>query len=223
VSPQTVNRTILRDQIKNALLERILDGTYRPGERIKELHVAEEFGVSQAPVREALRELEILRLVVSEPFKGSRVREVNQADILESYPVRAALEEVAARAAAGRVTRQAKRFAKEIDAMRAAAAANDLSRFVAHDVAFHRLIVLASANNTLVEMWQSLHVDLRTRVTLIQRTADLPQVAQSHVPIMEALLDGDGELAGRRVREHIEGFGQWVAAQLDASRAAETA
>src|SRR5919107_2952392 len=95
-----VHRTMLRDQIKDVLMQRILDGVYGPGERIVETRVAEEFGVSQAPVREALRELELLRLVVSEPFRGARVRDVTAQELAEIYPVRAALEEVAARGAA---------------------------------------------------------------------------------------------------------------------------
>src|ERR671935_3263117 len=95
-----VSRPTLRDQIKDALLQRILHGTYAPGERIVEIRVAHEFGVSQAPVREALRELEILRLIVSEPFRGARVRDVTPEEIAQAYPVRAALEELAARLAA---------------------------------------------------------------------------------------------------------------------------
>src|ERR671928_1603067 len=76
IDDMAVTRAVLRDQIKDVLLQRILDGHYSPGQRIVETRVAEEFGVSQAPVREALRELEILRLVVSEPFRGARVRDV---------------------------------------------------------------------------------------------------------------------------------------------------
>jgi len=95
--------------------------------------------------------------------------------------------------------------------MRAAAVDGDLRAFVRHDVAFHRVFVEASANLTLVEVWQSLHVDLRTRFTLIQRLEDLAEVAESHVPIMRALDAGDAERAGRVVREHIEGFGRWFA------------
>ena len=81
-----VNRAMLRDQIKDVLLQRILDGEYSPGQRIVETRVAEEFGVSQAPVREALRELEILRLVVSEPFRGARVRDVSPQEIAQARP-----------------------------------------------------------------------------------------------------------------------------------------
>src|SRR5215210_5808452 len=112
-----VSRVMLRDQIKDVLIQRILDGVYAPGERIVEIRVAEELGVSQAPVREALRELEILRLVVSEPFRGARVRGVRPEEIAEIYPVRAALEEVAARAAAPRLAGRVEPLDAQIQAM----------------------------------------------------------------------------------------------------------
>ena len=204
-----VNRSVFREQIKDVLVQRILEGSYEPGQRLLELRIAEEFGVSQAPVREALRELEILRLVESEPFRGARVRALRADEITESYPVRAALEELAARLAAVRLAGRAAPLRAEMDAMRAAAAEGDLRAFVRHDVAFHRLFVEASANRTLLELWESLHVDLRTRFTLIQRLGDLAEVAVSHAPIMEALDAGHAERAGRLVREHIEGFGRW--------------
>jgi len=206
-----VNRAVFREQIKDVLMQRIVDGEYEPGERIVELRIADEFGVSQAPVREALRELESLRLVESEPFRGARVRAVRADEIAESYPVRAALEELAANLAAERLAGAAAPLQAEIDAMRAAAVDGDLRAFVRHDVAFHRVFVEASANLTLIEVWQSLHVDLRTRFTLIQRLEDLAEVAESHVPIKQALDAGDAERAGRVVREHIEGFGRWFA------------
>src|SRR4051794_33608712 len=123
---------MLRDQIKDVLLQRILDGVYASGDRIVEIRVAEEFGVSQAPVREALRELEILRLVVSEPFRGARVKEVRPEEIAEGYPVRAALEEVGARAAAPSLAGNVKPLEAELRGMRAAAADHDLHRFVRH-------------------------------------------------------------------------------------------
>ena len=217
----TVNRTMLREQIKDVLLQRILDGDYGPGERIVETRVADEFGVSQAPVREALRELEILRLVVSEPFRGARVKEARPEEVLEAYPVRAALEEVGARAAAPRLAGRVEPLAGEVEGMRAAAADEDLRRFAAHDVGFHRLIVEASANRTLMELWEALHVDLRTKFTLIQRLEDLAEVAESHVPVMQALDAGDAKLAGRRVREHIEGFGHWFAERAEADRSSQ--
>ena len=205
-----VTRSMLRDQIKDVIIERILDGVYGPGDRIVEIRVAEEFGVSQAPVREALRELELLRLIVSEPFRGARVRSITAEELAEIYPVRAALEEVAARGAAPVLAGRVEPLRAEIEAMRAAARAADVHEFTTHDVGFHRLIVEASGNRTLQELWQSLHVDLRTTITLIKRVEDLMQVAESHVPVLEALDSGDPELAAERLRAHIVSFADWV-------------
>jgi DNA-binding GntR family transcriptional regulator len=205
-----VMRSMLRDQIKDAIVERILDGVYGPGERIVEIRVAEEFGVSQAPVREALRELELLRLVVSEPFRGARVREVSAEELAEIYPVRAALEEVAARAAAPALAGNVQALTTELRAMRRAAKQGDVHEFIAHDVAFHRVIVEAAGNRTLEDLWRSLHVDLRTTITLIKHVEDLAEVAESHVPVLEALEAGDAELAASVLRRHIESFADWV-------------
>src|SRR5579875_958105 len=98
-----VGRTILREQVRDVLLERIMSGAYPPGSRLVETRIAEELGVSQAPVREALRDLEQLRLVVHESFRGCSVRALSAADLLEAYPVRSALEGLAASLAAERV------------------------------------------------------------------------------------------------------------------------
>src|SRR5207248_8921275 len=63
-----------------------------PGTRIVETRLAQELGVSQAPVREALRDLELFGFVVSSPFRGTQVRKISPEDLLEIYPVRAALD-----------------------------------------------------------------------------------------------------------------------------------
>src|ERR687898_901118 len=95
-------RTVLREQVKELLLERILSGQYQPGERLVETRIAQELGVSQAPVREALRDLEQLGCIVHEPFRGCSVRAFSANELLEAFPVRAALEALAARLAAER-------------------------------------------------------------------------------------------------------------------------
>ena len=97
-----VARTVLREQVKEVLLERILRGELQPGDRLVETRIAQELGTSQAPVREALRDLELANLVESEPFRGSRVRGVSEDDLLQVFPVRAVLEELAAKEAARR-------------------------------------------------------------------------------------------------------------------------
>ena len=202
-----ISRPALREHIKKALLQRILDGEYKPGERIVETHIAQEFEVSQGPVREALRELESLRLVVTEPHRGARVRQVSIDELVEIYPVRAALEDVAGRAAWPVLHGDAGVLHAELDALFAAAEAQDLNAFIAHDVQFHRAIVRAAGNRTLEELWESLHVHTRTTITLLA-VGDLRLVAESHRPIVEALEHGTPAQAGRAMRRHIESYGR---------------
>src|SRR5260370_13949839 len=85
-----------RDRIRWALLKRISEGVYLPGERLKEMVLAQEFEVSQAPVREVFRELETLGLLVSEHYRGTRVREISSRATYDAYQLRGYLEEIAA-------------------------------------------------------------------------------------------------------------------------------
>jgi DNA-binding GntR family transcriptional regulator len=215
-----LTRTMLRDQIKEVLLARILEGEYAPGQRIVELQVANEFGVSQAPVREALRELEALRLIVSEPHRGARVREVTVRELAEVYPVRAALEEEAARAAAVRLGGDVSALEAEYQAMREAADRNDAHDLVIHDVRFHRVIVEGSGNQTLLDLWSSLRVESRTVITMVKNHPDLHEVAEMHRPLIEAFRTQDRARCGRMLRKHIEHFAKWVLRETMADVAA---
>ena len=204
----SVTRVVLREQVKELILQRILNGTYKPGERLVETRIAAELGTSQAPVREALRDLELLRFVESEPFRGARVREVSEEELIEIYPVRAAIEEVAARAAATRLDGKVAELETELEAMHRAADAKDLHAQVEHDVAFHRLIVEAAGNRILLETWQSLRVEARTLLTALRTGLDGHDIAERHRPVLDALRARDPELAGTTLRRHVEQFGE---------------
>jgi DNA-binding GntR family transcriptional regulator len=204
----SVTRVVLREQVKELILARIVDGAYKPGERLVETRIAAELGTSQAPVREALRDLELLRFVESEPFRGARVRDVSLDELIEIYPVRAAIEEVAAREAARRLDGKVAALEAELEAMHRAADEQDLHAQVEHDVAFHRLIVEASGNRILVETWQSLRIEARTIVTALRTGLDGHEIAERHRPVLEALRARDPELAGTRLRRHVEQYGE---------------
>jgi DNA-binding GntR family transcriptional regulator len=203
-----VSRVVLREQVKELILARILSGEYRPGERLVETRIAQELGTSQAPVREALRDLELLRFVESEPFRGARVRKVSDEELGEIYPVRAAIEEVAAREAARHLDGDVKALEAELDAMHRAAEKGDLHEQVEHDVAFHRRIVEASRNQILRETWLSLRIESRTIVTALRAGLDGHQIAELHRPVLEALRARDPERAGHALRRHVEHFGE---------------
>jgi DNA-binding GntR family transcriptional regulator len=208
-----VSRTSLREQVKDLLLERILKHQYAPGERLVETRIAQELGISQAPVREALRELESLRFVESAPFRGAWVREVSDRELAEVYPIRAALEDVAARLAAERMKGGVAALEREVERM---AKAEGLREQVEHDVRFHQLIVEASGNARLIELWESLQVESRTTITALRTGLDPVEVARMHEPIVDALRRADADAAAREIRSHVEAFGRMFAESRDA-------
>ncbi|MHC5541650.1 FCD domain-containing protein, partial [Singulisphaera rosea] len=92
------------------------------------------------------------------------------------------------------------------EALRATAAVRDLDGYARHNMEFHRRIVQASENAVLLRLWDSLMLEVRTRIRLNQLTLPLDAVAETHTPIVEALAQGDGETAGRLLREHAQMF-----------------
>src|SRR2546423_2539501 len=207
-SPLAVRRTVLRKEVKNVLLERIISGHYAPGERLVETRIAQELGVSQAPVREALRDLQSVRFVETIPFRGARVRAVSDEELIEVYPIRGALEEVAAREAAKRLKGDVSALETELRGMKNA---RDLNQQVEHDVRFHQLIVEASGNSRLIEMWASLEVEARTAITALRTGLTPREAAEMHQPIIDALRRRDSRGAGRAIRSHVEHFGRMLA------------
>jgi DNA-binding GntR family transcriptional regulator len=200
----SLTRTVLREQIRELLLERILKGELQSGDRIVELQLAQELGTSQAPVREALRELQSLGFVEHEPYRGTRVRRITEEELAEIYPVRAALEELAAQEAASRLDGKVGELEREFEAMREAAGRDDLQDLAAHDATFHRLIVEAAGNKVLLDTWRTLRVEARVVVTVLKTDIDLHELAELHRPLLEALKEGSPEKAGEALRQHFE-------------------
>jgi DNA-binding GntR family transcriptional regulator len=193
-------------RIRNVLLERIIAGEYSPGERLVELNLAREFGSSQAPVREALRDLETAGLVTIRPRRGSFVNDYHARTQHEIYAVRGALEEAAMRLAMPRSQGMASALAAHLEGMRQAARDGDVEELIQHSVGFHRTVLQASENELLLKMWESLHVEIHSRKTALQPNLDMVAVAESHAPILSAVQAGDVELACRLSREHQEYF-----------------
>jgi DNA-binding GntR family transcriptional regulator len=216
----SVARTVLREQIKDVLLERILRGELQPGERLVETRLARELGTSQAPVREALRDLQLLRLVDSEPFRGARVRAVDDEQLLPVFPVRMALEELAAREAARRADGDIVLLEREVDGMRTAAHAGDWRAQISHDVAFHRTVVELADNEPLLQSWLVLGVDVSTAFATYWTYFEQADLAEFHVPILEAIRAGDVARAGSEARKHVRRTERVVRRRTRASKGA---
>lgn len=214
IKPSKIKRRVFREEIREQLIDDILSGRLPPGTRIVETRLAEKFGVSQAPVREALRDLELFGFVVSSPFRSTQVRQISTEDLLEIYPIRASLESLAARLAASRIDEPTlARLEELIDAMREAADANDHRAHVDADYAFHETIIKAASNRMLEQVWQTMRLATTTLVThsLRQLThRSLDEIGERHRPVLEALRAHDPELAEAAMRRHIEEPGEWL-------------
>ena len=196
----------MSDRIRNAILRRIADGIYLPGQRLIELQIAKEFGTSQAPVREALRELETLHVVEAKRYCGATVREVPLRERQEAYQVRGVLEQFAAQLAAERINGDVTELRKLADEIMKAAQDGDVPSYAASDIPFHRHIVELSGNKVLLRNWEQLGFELQTRVHLSRNRAGITNNASAHFAIVDALERGDGETAGNLLRAHAMSF-----------------
>jgi DNA-binding GntR family transcriptional regulator len=189
-----LSRSVLADQVKDWILERILSGDYAPDSRIVETQVARELGTSQAPVREALRGLEALGVVEITPFRGARVRRPSRQEIIDAYAVRSTLEALGARLAVPRVSDDdIAELAGHLEAMRAAARNDDGHGLAEADARFHARIVELADNGTLEKVWRSLEPFSRTYLTLVVPGADPQWSADLHGPILAAVGRRDTE------------------------------
>jgi DNA-binding GntR family transcriptional regulator len=204
VSDAPFIRSNLRAQIKDVILQRIVTGEYPPGARLVETRIAQELGVSQAPVREALRDLEQLGCIVHEPFRGCSVRAFSAEELLEAFPVRAALAALAARLAAERMSEEELlRLAELLERMRDAARRGDAHDQSQANASFHATIVRAARNATLERQWSFLEPYSRTYLTVSQPGLDLKALSERHVPILDALRARDGDAAGEAMHRHL--------------------
>ncbi len=200
----TVKRTCMRDHIRDVLVARILDGTYAAGTQLKELSLAREFNVSQAPIREALRELEGSGLVTSERYRGTRVRGADFEEMRESYELRATLEVRAVELAIPCAPEVIAELEKCLRSMISAVKRNDIEGYIVEALRLHRHLIVASHNRTFVAVWDSLHWDVRGRIA-VERIArkgdDFVPLLQLHEALLDRIRERDVPSAAQLVRQ----------------------
>ena len=199
----------LRDVVFENLRDAIITQVLKPGERLMEIQLADEMGVSRTPVREAIRKLELEGLVVMVPRKGAYVAGVSMKDIHEVYEVRSALEMLAVTLAAERITDE-ELNALEQQVLReseeeAKKDGSDLDNIIYIDSSFHDIIYQAARNQRLVQFVDILQEQLqRFRAASLARPGRSKTALEEHKQIVEALSERNGELASKLAQEHIE-------------------
>jgi DNA-binding GntR family transcriptional regulator len=192
-------------RLKNSLEERIATGLYSPGERLDETALAEQFGVSRTPVREALQQLAAAGLVELRGRRGAIVSAPDAARLLEMFDVMAELEAMCGRLAARRLQPEDEAsLGATLSACGRANEAGDPDSYYFENERFHRAIYAASGNRFLAEQAIALHKRLAPFRRLQLRVRHRMRTSRDeHEAIVAAIVSGDGELAAERLRVHV--------------------
>lgn len=203
---QDAKATSLGDEVFQRILAMIYSSQIAPGEVIKESRIAQTFGVSRGPVREAVRRLQGLELVSREPFQRARVVELTPQAMLDLFQMREALEGCAARLAAERMDRQ--QVASLLEALGSAQSGRSFD--------FHTNVVRASANRRLIvalcgDLYHLLRIyRMRSGAEPERKSAAF----EEHWQIARAIAAGDGDLSESLMRSHIRRAADRLRAEL---------
>jgi len=194
----------LREIVFESMREAILNGILEPGERLMEIQLAEEMGVSRTPVREAIRKLELENFVVMIPRKGAYVAGVSSKDVADVFEIRSALEGLAAGLAAERITEDELEQMERVLFFRASEIEMDLEQFVKSDTDFHALVYKASRNERLIQILANLREQIqRFRATSLAVPGRHKLAIEEHRMIVEALRNHNSEEAQSLAMAHI--------------------
>jgi len=201
-----VSKVVLSEQIKTQLIDEIITGTYKPGDRLIESSLSKQFGVSQSPVREALKGLMEMGLVIQEPYKGTTVRAISEKDMHEVSSVRAALESLAAGLAAERCTSDDIAILERLlTRMEALAEAGDEKNRIRVNNLFHDEIIRISGHSLIAKLSKSLRFAGWSHIKGVKVSKDgVFHLVTRHRKIIDAIASHNVAEAEAVMRRHIE-------------------
>lgn len=196
----------LRDMVFDVLMNAIMKGQLSPGERLLEVQLAEDMGVSRTPVREAIRRLELEGFVIMVPRKGAYVAGLSVNDVECVYEIRIALESLAVRLAASRMTDEDYQLLDDLaERMTATWQEGNVEQWVALDAQFHELLYKFSRNERLVQMMNNIMEQLsRYRIISLADMSVRKNSLSEHHDLIEALRRHDSAAAEIAAAKHIE-------------------
>ena len=196
----------LRDVVFNTLREAILKGDLKPGERLMELQLAAQLGVSRTPIREAIRMLEQEGLAVTVPRKGAEVAKMTLKGMEDVLEIREALDILACQLACDRITEeQLACLAEKKKAFEDSLKSGNVRAIAETDVAFHDVIYDATNNPKLVNMLNNLREQIyRYRVEYLKNADNYPKLIEEHNAIFDSLANRNHDHATSSIREHVK-------------------
>lgn len=213
----TLQNKPLRERVVEILTDAILTGELKPGQQLVETELAAQLGISRAPLREALQQLNADGLIDIVPYHGTTVKRLTGSDVEELYSLRLVLETFAVRRIIQRGDSQAVQRLRELfTQMLAAGEAGDIRLVSAIDRDFHDALIELSAHSLLQSTWSGVSLRVRQVMALRnRRNTDIRQIAYNHLPIIEAIEKRDEAEALRLLQIHIESAGDLVAEGWD--------
>jgi DNA-binding GntR family transcriptional regulator len=210
----------LREMVSDTLREAIVAGTLKPGERLMEIQLAEELGVSRTPVREAIRKLELEGFVIMIPRRGTYVADLSIKDVNEVFEIRTALDVLAAGLAVERITEeeleQLERLLVQIGAY---IELEDIEKIVEADGQFHDILYRASRNDRLVGIINNLREQFtRFRSISMAYPGRIKNTIEEHRQLVEAIAQRNVALAQQLAREHMENAEQTLLLDMQERR-----
>jgi DNA-binding GntR family transcriptional regulator len=214
------SRYSLSQQVRNHILNKIATEELAPGDKVVEARIATELNVSTIPVREAIRELAAMRVLDYEVHRGARVREVTVSETIDALRVKAVLEALAAKLAGERLRNVLEGLRHSSKQIQDAARRRDWIAFQDHNQVFHRLIVESAANPILLNLWDTLAFDVRTRFIMdFLRIVDPTVLAGEHAQILQAIEKGNTDEVSRLLSSHANGLVEYLVEQRAANDA----
>ncbi|MGH3170581.1 MAG: GntR family transcriptional regulator [Trebonia sp.] len=201
---------LLSDQVYGRIRQSIIDGELAPGERLVESEIARRYGISQAPVREAIKKLGHEGLVTYRKRRGNYVTVISADEARQARMVRAVIEELAARELAGNLRHEDEQaLMTAIDEMRDGARDQDTVRVRRADLAFHRRVCEATGNPFIARVWGVLEPSLYTLNAIADPFGfgDLRRMSAWHERLLDALRDQDSDQAARLFASHASAHG----------------
>ncbi len=210
---------LLHIEVINAIINAIVSGALKPGDRIIEQHIAEQMQISRAPVREAIRELVAQDIIKFMPRKGAYIAPLNPKNIQEVYLLRSCLEGLAARLATDLLTEadlsQLYLFSLK---MGEATLKNDAAAFIESDLAFHDLVCHRCGHAQLIKMIEGVRIQTRLYMVMskwnLVAHSQLNREMNAHQPILDAFRERDQEAAEKVMRTHIVAAGDLLLEHL---------
>jgi DNA-binding GntR family transcriptional regulator len=203
----SIERLSTSDWAFQQIREAIFAGKFKPGDRLRELHLARSLQVGQSSIREALLQLERAGLVVKEPHRGTRVRQLTAQESNERLAIRAVLEPLAFEQAARHVSDQVTgRLRKQLERIQEAELAHNEYELSQADFDFHRTIWQLSNNTTLSRILEQLTAPLFSSIALIRHFDDTHagDYYRAHNELLQSLLSADPDTARQAIARHMD-------------------